>query len=477
MSQRVRHKRLSPVHSRTPRKGRETRTKPAQASSGAPADESRVEMEETSVKDAGSAPQWPDPPEPQAYYGLAGNFVRLIEPHTEASAPALLIQFLVCFGNIIGRTAHFVAEGSQHFGNLIAVLVGVTSTSRKGSSWAQELRFFRLVDSAWAENSIQSGLSSGEGLVWAVRNPIITREPVYKKGRVEGYREVESDPGVADKRLLVFESEFASPLRVMARVGNTLSAVIRQVWDTGELGTMTKNSPARATGAHVSIVGHITRDELRRELTETDMGNGFANRVLWSCTMRSKELPEGGNLTEDALDLLAARCVEAVSFALEVGEMRRDPAIETMWAEIYHDLTTGRVGLLGAVTSRAEAQTMRLACLYALLDQSPVVRAEHLRAAVALWTYCFNSARFIFGDTLGDPTADTILRALRGSGEGLDRTAISYLFARNKTASGISRALALLQECGLAKKGPAEVDRSGRPREVWVAVGSTKETK
>jgi hypothetical protein len=417
--------------------------------------------------------QWPDPPASQAYYGLAGDVVRAIEPQTEASAVALLIQALVCFGNVVGRSAHFVAEARQHFTNLFAVLVGVTSVGRKGSSWAQIFRVFRTVDPGWAERLIQFGLSSGEGLIWAVRDPITKHEPIREKGRVVDYQDVEIDPGISDKRLLVFESEYASPLRMMARDGNTLSVVIRQAWDTGDLRTMTKNSPASATGAHVSIVGHITRDELRRELSATDMGNGFANRNLWVCAARSKELPEGGDLTDGQLVPFAERLREAVSFARNVSEMKRDPATKEMWARTYHELTSGAPGLLGAVTSRAEAQTMRLACHYALLDQSAVVRVEHLLAALALWEYCEASARFIFGDVLGDPTADAILQALRNAPKGLDRTAISYLLGRHKSGIEISRALTTLQEHGLARKGPPSQDTAGRPREVWFAVGST----
>ena len=101
-------------------------------------------MADSSADGERVTPQWPDPPAEQAYYGMAGEVVRTIGPHTEASPVALLIQTLLCFGNVIGRTAHFVAEGSQHFTNLYAVLVGVTSASRKGSSWAQVLRLFRI---------------------------------------------------------------------------------------------------------------------------------------------------------------------------------------------------------------------------------------------------------------------------------------------------------------------------------------------
>jgi hypothetical protein len=416
--------------------------------------------------------------EDAAFYGLAGEIVRTIEPHTESSREALLIQVLVCFGNMIGRTAHFVAEGSQHFLNLFAVLVGVTSGGRKGSSWAQVSCLLRQVDSGWANDQVQSGLSSGEGLIWAVRDPITEHKPIRKGGRVVDYQDVEADPGVADKRLLVFESEFASPLRMMARDGNILSVVIRQAWDTGGLRTLTKNSPARATGAHISIVGHVTRDELRRELNATDMANGFANRFLWVCAARSKELPEGGNLSDTTLVTLAQRLREAIAFALTTSEMKREEAIKEMWARTYHEVTASTQGLLGAITSRAAPQIMRLACLYAILDHSAGVRAEHLLAAVALWEYCQDSARFIFGESLGDPAADTLLQALRNAPDGLDRTAISSLFAGHKRAEEISRALAVLQEHGLARIRPLAGDGKGRPSEVWFAIGSSaKEAK
>jgi hypothetical protein len=436
------------------------------AMAGAAWPEPRAEMR--------SPRQWPDPPAEEAYLGLAGDVVRTIEPHTEASLVALLIQTLICFGNVIGRSAYFVAEASRHFTNLFAVLVGVTSVGRKGSSWAQVVRLFRLVDEMWAAKRIKSGLTSGQGLVWAVRDPIRKRECIRdKKGRVKDHQEIEIDAGETDKRLLCYEAEFASPLRLMAQDGNILSTEIRQAWDTGDLSTMAKVSPVTATGAQISIVGHITGDELRRELSETDRANGFANRFLWVCATRSKELPEGGSLGDRELVLLANKLRDTVAFAQKVGEMKRDPAIKEMWARTYHELTARKPGLLGAITSRAEAQTMRLACLYALLDKSAVIQAEHMLAAVALWEYCFASARFIFGDAVGDPTADAILQALGDAPDGLDRTAISSLFSRHKGGEKISRALTVLQELGLATVHSAPQDATGRPREIWFAMGST----
>ena len=53
-----------------------------------------------------------------------------------------------------------------------------------------------------------------------------------------------------------------------------------------------------ATSPHVSVLGHITKPEFLRELTETAQANGFANRFPFFCVRRSKELPHGGALPE-----------------------------------------------------------------------------------------------------------------------------------------------------------------------------------
>src|SRR5262249_27827092 len=157
-------------------------------------------------------------------------------------------------------------------------------------------RLFREADEQWATERLQTGLSSGEGLIWAVRDPIVKQERVKERGQPVRYEEVEADPGIHDKRLQVYEPEFANVLKQSERQRNTLPALRRNAWEGGDLRSMTKNSPARATGAHVSLIGHITSDELHRYLSETETANGFANRFLFVCVDRSKMLPEGGKI-------------------------------------------------------------------------------------------------------------------------------------------------------------------------------------
>lgn len=210
------------------------------------------------------SPKWPEPLTAPAFSGLAGDYVRTVAPSSEADSAALLLQFLVAAGNAIGHRPYYLTEDTPHYLNFYAVLIGLTSKSRKGTSWARVKKFFAAIDEPWTIHSIVSGLSSGEGLIEAVRD---------SNGG--------EDPGVSDKRLLVCQGEFCGVLRVMERDGNTLSMVLRDAWDGIQLRTMSRKSSAlHSNGSHISMIGHITRDELRAGLTETDKANGFANRIL-----------------------------------------------------------------------------------------------------------------------------------------------------------------------------------------------------
>lgn len=404
----------------------------------------------------------------KALYGLAGDVVRTIEPHTESDNAALLIQFLVAFGNAIGRTAFCRVEATRHYMNLFTVIVGESSKSRKGTSWQHIKNLFERCSDDWSVKCLKSGLSTGEGLISAVRDASYKTEPIKEKGRVVGYQDVMVDGGESEKRALIIASEFALVLRVLCREGNTLSAVIRDAWDTGRLQSMPKNNPIKATDAHISIISNVTAIELRRNLSETEAANGFANRFLWVSARRSKLLPDGGNLTDAEINPLVMRLQAAIEFAANDFELKRDDEAAALWRKGYAKLSESYEGLFGSVTSRAEAQVIRLSCVYALLDSSKVVRREHLEAALALWQYCEDSARYIFGNATGDKVADALLTALREAGEhGLTKTQIRDVLGRNVNAFRIKDALSILEKSQLIHsiKEPSDDPNAKRPVE------------
>ena len=415
---------------------------------------------------------WPSPLGEAAYYGVLGEIVRTLEPQTEADPVAVLMSLLTMFGNAVGRGPHFCAGRDTHYLNLFVGIVGQTAKGRKGMSHGEALAVLRDVAPEWSESNNTSGLSSGEGLIWAIRDPITKKQPIKEQGRVVDYQAVIEDHGIPDKRLMVVESELASVLKTMAREGNILSAVVRQAWDGKTLNIKTKATPATATNPHISLIGHITGTELLRYLQATDARNGFGNRFLWCCARRSRSLPDGGRPV--SLSAYVKRLQDAIAHVQDRSiEYQRDPEARRLWHRVYDRLGAEIPGLLGAMTSRAEAQVMRLACLYAVADMSYVVRVPHLRAALEIWRYCFQSARYVFGDVLGDATADAIFAELRRCyPAGVTKSEITReLLGRNHAASDVNRALGFLTQLQLAR---CERDSSGdgRPVERWFSTGN-----
>jgi hypothetical protein len=246
-----------------------------------------------------------------------------------------------------------------------------------------------------------------------------------------------------------------------------LSIAIRDAWDGVPLGSLSKHDPISACDYHIGIIGHSTRDDVIRLLDAVMCANGFGNRFLWICVHRRQRLPFGGSVNVD-LGPIVTQVRAAAHFAANAGEIPMDTNAAAIWETVYFKLTEPGVGLLGAILGRAEAQVVRLALIYALLDCSRTIQPVHLNAALSAWEYCDSSATKIFGDLLGDPTADEILKALRASPDGLTRTQISSLFAGHAKETEIARALRVLGEQGLAKKD--SIAGAGRPAEAWKAV-------
>lgn len=409
--------------------------------------------------------EWPEPPGDAAFSGVAGHVVDTIQPHTEADRVALLANFLVAFGSALGTGPHFLVGATRHYAREYVALVGKTSKARKGDSWPPVYEVMRTAEASWSDR-VLGGLSTGEGLIFTVRDAVEKKEPIKEKGRVVDYQMVISDEGVEDKRLLVVEPELAKVLKVMERQGNSLSPVLRQAWDHGTLRVMTRANPLTATDAHISLVGHITVEELSRLLPDVEAANGFMNRFLILAVRRGTLLPEPEPFSGEIVSRLAFHVQHALVEASVVGRMYRSPEARELWRDVYPEISAEKDGLAGALQARGEAHVLRLSMLYALLDGRAEIGADHLLAALEIWAYAERSVDHIFGDATGNPTADAILRALRTSGE-MTRTDISALFGRHESGSAIDRALRELLTRGKVQMESRST--GGRPVEVWRA--------
>lgn len=355
----------------------------------------------------------------KALYGLAGEFVALATENSEADPAAVLATFLVRFSVECGPGPFLMVGDTKHHARLFAVIVGASSKARKGTSAkpVERLFDFELMNEAredWepiltAKHS-PGPLSTGEGLIYAVRDA----QEEWRQDRKTGNGNmVVVDPGVEDKRLYVIDEEFASALSCTKREGNTLSAILRSSWDSGNIEPLTKTSRIKATGAHIGICTHITVEELHQRLSEVEVFNGFANRFVWVYAKRSKIVPFPIPMPEQSLFLIKGKLADRLRSAARINQMQFNDASRSLWNDVYEDLSRDRYGLVGTVLNRAEAQAIRLSMVYALLDGSAVIERWHLEAALLFWDYCSKSAEYIFKKREADAVKGKIIAALK----------------------------------------------------------------
>jgi hypothetical protein len=330
---------------------------------------------------------------------------------------------------------------------------GTRSTNSRSSSVprappakadARHLGLFALdvADPLWAAARVRSGLSSGEGVIYHVR------DAVHGIDRKTG-KEIVVDAGVTDKRLLVLETEFSQALKMFRRDGNVLSDVLRNAWDGAEvLSTLTRTNPLVATGGHISLIGHVTPEDLRAHLTDLDVANGVANRLLILAVRRLHLVAAPERLPQELRRRFGERTRAALEYARALGEMRRTSEAHELWASVYPTLSTETPGLQGALLARAPAHVMRLATLLTLCAHKTHVDAESLQAALAWWKYVVQSVQIIFADRTGNAEADRIKSEML-VGQKLSLKEIrEQIFANHVSAGRLKDGLDLLRQLG-----------------------------
>jgi Protein of unknown function (DUF3987) len=390
----------------------------------------------------------------EAYRGIAGQIVALITENTELWDEAVLVQFLVAFGNMAGREPYKWAE-SEHHANEFVCIVGTTANGAKGGSWRAVNSLLYAIDPEYTIKKAGGGFQSAEAIVDSIRDD---------RERTDSEGETVIDPGEADKRLLIVEEELARIFRVGARKDNQMSEVVRLAWDEPqELYLRGKISPSNATAPHISVIGHITPTDLQATMSNPDTFNGFANRFLWVASQRAKSIPFPKRVKwKDHPEILADirgalndfgpnRAMTGVES--DDTELTLDRSGIQEFTRIYHDInakSAKATSVMGALLARAKPHVLRLALIYAMLDRSREITCDHFKAAEAIWDYCVASALWSFGGKTGNHLADKILWLLKRESKGLTRTDINNALRRNVSGQEISEALALLRASGQA---------------------------
>jgi Bifunctional DNA primase/polymerase, N-terminal len=395
-----------------------------------------------------------------ALYGPLGEFVRYLQPITEAHPAALLGQSLAVFGNLIGGKDQddpgpgFTVEDSHHKTALYVMIVGESAQAGKGDSWARVHNLFKNVDPSWRS---RSGIQTGEAIIDQLADVEVSQNGEYLR---DGKQAV-------DKRFLVYEPEFARVLHVAHRQGSIVKDILRSLWDTGETESIAKSSHQRVTNGTLSIVGHITKADMENDMEAVDLVNGFGNRFLYVHSERTQYLPSAQSLSKSDIRKLTQpfryalkfsqgyNCPAEYQFTKEAGALFED--LGRQW---YYEGKRPSPNIEDQLAARARPQVRRMAIIYAVADCSDIIELEHMEAAYAFWQYCNDSVAWIFADRIGDPDADKLYRALLEHPAGLTPIEINHdVFKKNVSAARIQRALRMLAERNLLIKQTIKKDR------------------
>lgn len=388
----------------------------------------------------GPAPLAPPVMPAHAFPELLRRLVDAACYSSEAHPVAVAANFLALFCCLIGRTAF------QHIGDaviharLFMLIIGKSGKARKGTAEQAPRETARRGDATLrrrhgTQDRLRihaGGLSSGEGVGYAIRDP---REP-NEKG-------IGGDPGVKDKRLMVIESEFANVLAQTKREGNILSATIRNLWDGRDIEPLTKTGQITATRPHVVIMGHITGHELRERSTENDAANGLLNRFMMLHVHRPKLVPLPEPTPGDVLDDLAERLADAVDFATQgdphgnnTREVRMSSEARACWVEMYPQITQDREGLAGSLMARSEVYARMLAMIFALLDKRDLIEPGDLLMALAWVEYWRRSIEFVWREGEHQTELDDFTKAVLSkvlAQPGISLTQLQEEWHRNRT--------------------------------------------
>jgi hypothetical protein len=172
--------------------------------------------------------------------------------------------------------------------------------------------------------------------------------------------------------------------------------------------------------------------------------NGLANRFLFFAVKRSKLLPDGASLDPNDKKMMIDELRQSLSFAQNCGEIKKDSKAKEYWNVLYRELAEGESGVVGSLSSRSEAQIMRMALIHALIARRSEITELDIQTAASIHQYSIDSLKYLFGERTGFQLADNIFEFIKLNPSGVNKTQIHDKFSRNLTKDNLSHALDVL---------------------------------
>ncbi len=340
---------------------------------------------------------FPHEPDPVAFDGLAGEAVRSLEHLTSASSIGMLMSLLAAWGGLFGVRTNYHGEQPSV---LFAVLIGETGRARKGTTTSA---VWSALNHALASGFVSipisanrwDGLASGEALVRILF-------------------EAKGNDGTKPVYGLIVEEEFERLLRRMRSsegYQSTLDTYLRQVFDARMIQHITATKTLRVHPPYgVSILGNVTRETLRQNVSPDMARSGFANRFLW-CPIQERDVAVAGSAPWHFNDEVSRSLIDARGAWVGGQTVELEGSALGLLNE-YGAYLRDLPGMVGAMGARLHVIASRIALVHAVLDRAQLIGRQFVDRAIALTEYIREGFQWSFRDDLGDEDANALYSAI-----------------------------------------------------------------
>ncbi|HET9876259.1 MAG TPA: DUF3987 domain-containing protein, partial [Mycobacterium sp.] len=238
----------------------------------------------------------------------------------------------------------------------------------------------------------------------------------------------------------------------------------------GNLSTLTVTARMART-SHIGVHAHISPEEFRAKVKDSDLAGGTYNRFLPVFVACSKFLPGSTGAPDDLVARLGTELAARLDTAGACGLIGLAPEASDTWRRLYLEFgSQEESGPVVQFTARAIPNCLRIAALYAALDGTAAITPAHLAAAAALVRYSIDSARAVFTGNTTDRLVAWIAAA-GPAGRTRDEIRRGPALPRTIRAPEIGHYLDQLIEQGriTATTRPRADGRVGRPATVYTA--------
>jgi DNA replicative helicase MCM subunit Mcm2 (Cdc46/Mcm family) len=225
---------------------------------------------------------------------------------------------------------------------------------------------------------------------------------------------------------------------------------------------------------HLVVVGQMTPSAFRSGVDNLSLANGFMNRFIPILVARPHLIPWPGETSKRSRDLLGDlihRCAHAPK-----GILRLSPKARRIYEQWYLTREKRREHLpekVAQLTARGNANVIRLAVIYALLQGSLTIRTQEIRAAIAIIEYADASANFLLAT--GKVGLEAKITKILESKSPLSRDELHRALGGHNTKEELNRALNALEEAGIIKTTTEQT--RGRPRNLIELVTPMREKR